>query len=56
MDKQGSWEKLLAAMQARDHLLLAACMNGAIVSVASIALMVVFVAMVGYMMQRRSGF
>jgi raffinose/stachyose/melibiose transport system permease protein len=47
------WENFLAVVQARDYMLLAAFVNSTILTVASILLMVVLAAMVGYVMQRR---
>jgi raffinose/stachyose/melibiose transport system permease protein len=47
------WENFLAVVQARDYMLLAAFVNSTILTVASIVLMVVLAAMVGYVMQRR---
>ncbi|WP_199037085.1 carbohydrate ABC transporter permease [Glycomyces salinus] len=47
------WENLVAVVEARDYMLLTAFVNSTILTVASIAIMVVFAAMVGYVMQRR---
>ncbi|GAB3999036.1 carbohydrate ABC transporter permease [Glycomyces albus] len=47
------WENLAAVVQTRDYMLLTAFVNSTVLTVASIAIMVVFAAMVGYVMQRR---
>ena len=49
------WENLVAVVQARDYMLLTAFVNSTVLTVASIAIMVVLAAMVGYVMQRRPG-
>ncbi len=47
------WENFLAVVQARDYMLMAAFVNSTILTVASVAVMVVLAAMCGYVMQRR---
>lgn len=47
------WENFLTVLQTRDFLILRAFVNSTILTVASVAIMVVFAAMVGYVLQRR---
>ena len=47
------WENLVGVIQTRDYMLLTAFINSTILTVASVALLVVFGAMVGYVLQRR---
>lgn len=47
------WENFLTVIQTRDFLILRAFVNSTILTVASVAIMVVFAAMVGYVLQRR---
>ncbi|MEU6247644.1 carbohydrate ABC transporter permease [Glycomyces sp. NPDC047010] len=47
------WENFLAVIRERDYMLLGAFVNSTILTVASVAIMVVLAAMVGYVMQRR---
>ncbi len=47
------WDNLKAVVQAQDYQLLLAYFNSSLITVASVALLVVFAAMVGYVMQRR---
>ncbi|WP_062298707.1 carbohydrate ABC transporter permease [Demequina maris] len=47
-------ENLVEVIQARDYVLVTAFINSTILTVASVTLMVVFSAMVGYVLQRRS--
>lgn len=47
------WDNLSAVIKARDYMLLTAFMNSIILTVASVALLVVFGAMVGFVLQRR---
>ncbi|NUQ87471.1 MAG: carbohydrate ABC transporter permease [Glycomyces artemisiae] len=47
------WENFLAVIRERDYMLLGAFVNSTILTVASVAVMVVLAAMVGYVMQRR---
>jgi raffinose/stachyose/melibiose transport system permease protein len=49
------WDNLIAVIEARDYMLLTAFMNSIILTVASVILMVVFGAMVGFVLQRRPG-
>ena len=49
------WDNLTAVIKARDYMLLTAFMNSIILTVASVILMVVFGAMVGFVLQRRPG-
>ena len=48
-----AWENFLHVIEARDHMLLLAFFNSVVITVASVALMVVFGAMVGFVLQRR---
>jgi raffinose/stachyose/melibiose transport system permease protein len=51
-----AWDNFLQVIQARDHMLLLAFFNSVLITVASVGLMVVFGAMVGFVLQRhRSG-
>ena len=51
-----AWSNFLQVIEARDHMLLLAFFNSVLITVASVALMVVFGAMVGFVLQRhRSG-
>lgn len=47
------WENFLTVLQTRDYIILRAFVNSTILTVASVAIMVVFAAMVGYVLQRR---
>lgn len=47
------WDNLVAVVQARDYMLISAFVNSMILTVASVTLLVVFGAMVGYVVQRR---
>jgi raffinose/stachyose/melibiose transport system permease protein len=47
------WENFLAVWETRDYVLLRAFINSTILTVASVTIMVVFAAMVGYVLQRR---
>ncbi|MEU5870447.1 carbohydrate ABC transporter permease [Glycomyces sp. NPDC047369] len=47
------WDNFLAVIRERDYMLLGAFVNSTILTVASVAVMVVLAAMVGYVMQRR---
>jgi raffinose/stachyose/melibiose transport system permease protein len=48
-----AWANFLQVIEARDHMLLLAFFNSVVITVASVALMVVFGAMVGFVLQRR---
>lgn len=53
-----SWpvvENFLAVIEARDHVLLRAYVNSTILTVASVALIVIFAAMAAFVLQRRPG-
>lgn len=47
------WDNLVAVVQTRDYMLVTAFINSIVLTVASVTLMVVFGAMVGYVLQRR---
>ena len=47
------WENIVTVLQARDWMLVTAFINSTVLTVASVAIMVVFAAMVGYILQRR---
>lgn len=47
------WDNLVQVIKARDYMLLTAFVNSTILTVASVTLMVVFGAMVGFVLQRR---
>ncbi len=47
------WDNFKAVVQAQDYQLLLAYFNSSVITVASVILLVVFAAMVGYVMQRR---
>ncbi|SHF73593.1 raffinose/stachyose/melibiose transport system permease protein [Kaistia soli DSM 19436] len=47
------WDNLVQVIQARDYMLLTAFLNSTILTVVSVTLMVVFGAMVGFVLQRR---
>jgi raffinose/stachyose/melibiose transport system permease protein len=47
------WENFLAVLQTRDFIIVRAFVNSTILTVVSVAIMVVFAAMVGYVLQRR---
>jgi raffinose/stachyose/melibiose transport system permease protein len=47
------WENFLTVLQTRDFILVRAFVNSTILTVASVAIMVVLAAMVGYVLQRR---
>jgi len=47
------WENFVAVWETRDYVLLRAFVNSTILTVTSVILMVVFAAMVGYVLQRR---
>lgn len=48
------FDNLVAVVQTRDFILVRAFVNSTVLTVASVALMVVFAAMVGYVLQRRA--
>ncbi|MGY0193877.1 carbohydrate ABC transporter permease [Leptothrix sp. BB-4] len=48
-----AWDNFRQVIEARDHMLLLAFFNSVVITVASVALMVVFGAMVGFVLQRR---
>jgi raffinose/stachyose/melibiose transport system permease protein len=48
-----AWQNLLQVVEARDYMLLRAFFNSVVITVASVSLMVVFGAMVGFVLQRR---
>ncbi len=47
------WENLVAVIEARDYMLLTAFINSTILTVASVTILVVLSAMVGFVLQRR---
>lgn len=47
------WENLVAVIEARDFMMIQAFVNSAIITVASVTLIVVFSAMVGFVLNRR---
>ena len=47
------WENLVEVLQTRDWMLVTAFVNSTVLTVVSVAIMVVFAAMVGYILQRR---
>jgi raffinose/stachyose/melibiose transport system permease protein len=47
------WDNLVGVLQTRDYMLVTAFVNSTILTVASVTLLVVFGAMVGYVLQRR---
>lgn len=47
------WDNLVEVIQTRDYMLLSAFLNSTILTVASVTLLVIFGAMVGYVAQRR---
>ena len=47
------WENFLTVLQTRDFIILRAFVNSTVLTVVSVAIMVVFAAMVGYVLQRR---
>jgi raffinose/stachyose/melibiose transport system permease protein len=47
------WENLVEVVKARDYMLMTAYLNSIIITVGSVALLVVFGAMVGFVLQRR---
>jgi len=47
------WDNLVEVIQTRNYMLLTAFMNSIILTVASVALLVIFAAMVGFVLQRR---
>ena len=47
------WDNLVEVIQTRDYMLLTAFINSIILTVASVTLLVIFGAMVGYVLQRR---
>jgi raffinose/stachyose/melibiose transport system permease protein len=49
------WENIREVIAVRDYMLLSAFINSAILTVASVTLLVVFGAMVGFVLQRRPG-
>jgi raffinose/stachyose/melibiose transport system permease protein len=49
------WSNIAAVWRARDYMLLTALINSVILTVASVAAMVVLAALVGYVLQRRRG-
>lgn len=48
------WENVVAVFQTNDYMLITAFINSAILTVASVALMVVFAAMIGWVVARRA--
>lgn len=48
-----AWDNFMQVIEARNHMLILAFFNSVVITVASVALMVVFGAMVGYVLQRR---
>jgi raffinose/stachyose/melibiose transport system permease protein len=48
------WQNLLDVVQARDYMLLLAYFNSTIITVGAVSLLIVFSAMVGYLLQRRA--
>lgn len=48
-----AWQNLQQVIEARDYMLLRAFFNSVVITVASVSLMVVFGAMVGFVLQRR---
>jgi raffinose/stachyose/melibiose transport system permease protein len=50
------WDSIVAVVTTRDYMLVTAFVNSTILTVASVALLVVFGAMVGYVVQRRRSF
>lgn len=48
------WQNLLDVIKARDYMLLLAFFNSTVITVAAVTLLIVFSAMVGYVLQRRS--
>lgn len=49
------WDNLVEVFQARDYMLIIAFINSTVLTVASVALMVVFGAMIAYILDRRKG-
>ncbi|WP_022886234.1 carbohydrate ABC transporter permease [Glaciibacter superstes] len=49
------WDNVLEVLQTRDFLILRAFINSTILTVSSVAIMVVLAAMMGYVLQRRRG-
>ena len=49
------FENVVAVIQARDFMLITAFINSTVLTVASVAVMVIFSAMVGYVLERRPG-
>jgi len=47
------WENLVAVIEARNYIVLLAFFNSTIITVASVTLLVIFAAMVGYVLSRR---
>src|SRR5690606_13632251 len=47
------WDNLVAVIQTRNYMLVTAFVNSTILTVAGVTLLVVFGAMVGYVLQRR---
>ena len=47
------WDNLVAVIETRDYMVVTAFINSTILTVASVAMLVVFGAMVGYVLQRR---
>ena len=47
------WDNLVSVIQTRDYMLITAFINSTILTVASVTLLVIFGAMVGYVVQRR---
>lgn len=47
------WENIVTVLQTRDWMLVTAFINSTVLTVTSVAIMVVFAAMVGYILQRR---
>ena len=49
------WQNIVDVVQSRDYILLTAFANSMVLTVVSVTVMVVFAAMVGYVLQRRPG-
>ena len=50
------WDNLIEVIQTRDYMVVTAFINSMILTVGSVVLLVIFGAMVGYVVQRRPGF
>jgi raffinose/stachyose/melibiose transport system permease protein len=53
-DETVLWQNIVETIQTRDYIVVTALVNSTILTVASVTLMVVFAAMVGYVLQRRT--